>query len=1027
MQNQPSAQRFNLSDWALKHQQLIVFFMLVLVVAGILSYQHLPRDEDPAFTIKTAVVSARWSGANAHDMVNLVTNQLEQKVQDLPYLNDVQSYTRAGETTLFVNLRDDTPPTEVPKLWQKLRNDMSDEQADLPSGVQGPVVNDQFDNTYGTIYGFVADRGFSNLQLQDKVDHIRRELKNIPDIGKMSLLGVQDPQVVILFSPQKLATLGLDLTSVTTAIQAQNNIIPIGKLRTVQEKIALDVSGAYQNPQDVQRMVLHIGQQFIPLSDIATVSIEATSPPQPMFRVNGKPAIGLAISMAKGGNILQFGQALSQKMQRIQQQLPIGIEVIKVADQAAIVHDAVNEFLRVLLEALVIVIAVSFLSLGMRAGFVVAMAIPLVLACTFIGMQFAGIGLQRISLGALIIALGLLVDDAMITVETMVSELEAGRSRYVAATTAFKTTAFPMLTGTLVMIAGFIPVGFAASSAGEYCYSLFIVIVLALISSWIVAIMFSPLCGIWLLKQQPPHQPTKPNRFLQIYPTVLNFVLKHRIKTLLGACCLLAASLWATTLLEGEFFPASDRPELFVSIALPQNATQQATAQQISRIEQLLKANPDVDHFSSYIGSGAVRFYLPMDVLLDNENIGQLVVVAKNLQAREHLQTWLNQHMAAQFPNLVTRISPLELGPPIGWPIKYRINGPDQDQVRKIANQVASMLSQQPQTREVNLTAGEPERRIHVEVNQTQARASGLSSEQITSQIATIFSGQTISQIRDGTHLIDIVLKGDAVSRQRPETLNQLMLSNATGQKVPLQQVATLSWGVDDPILWRRQRLPFITVQTDIAPQLRAETVSEQLAPKIQAIRAQLPAGYSIDEEGSVAESQKGNTSVYAVLPVTLLIMLILLMIQLQDFLKVFQAIIIAPFGLIGIVAAMLPTHTPMGFVALLGIIALSGMIIRNAVILITEVSRHAQQNMRYPEAIKTAALHRFRPILLTACAAILGMLPISQQVFWGPMAYAIIGGLIAATLLTLTLLPVVMSLSHDLANYLRSPKREDV
>lgn len=1015
-----SIQRFNLSAWALKHQQFIVFLMLVIVVMGILSYQKLPRDEDPAFTIKTAVVSARWSGANAQDMVNLVTDRLEQKIQDLPYLDDVQSYTRPGETTVFVNLRDDTPPKEVPKLWQKLRNDMSDQQSDLPDGVQGPLVDDQFDSTYGTIYGFVADAGFSNLQLQDKVNHIRRALKEIPDIGKISLLGVQDPQVTIAISPQKLASLDLNLNSVIQAIQAQNRITPIDSLRTPNEKMSIRISGAYQDVQDIQNIHLHIGQKFIALKDIASIAVEPSLPAQPMFRVNGKPAIGLAIAMAKGGNILAFGHALSNKMQQIQQQFPVGIDVIKVADQAAIVHDAVNEFLHVLVEALMIVIAVSFLSLGLRAGFVVAMAIPLVLALTFMGMQSFGIGLQRISLGALILALGLLVDDAMITVETMVSELEAGTSLFTAATTAFKTTAFPMLTGTLVMVSGFIPVGFAASSAGEYCYSLFIVILLALISSWLVAILFSPLSGVWLLKPQAAHATQKPNRFTQIYKTLLDRILKHRVKFILTACLLLLISLWAMTFLEGEFFPASDRPELLINLNLPQNATQQATQQQVSRIEQLLKENSDVDHFSSYIGSGAIRFYLPMDVLLDHENMAQLVVVAKNLKAREHLQIWLDQQLNHQFPNIITRVSPLELGPPVGWPIQYRVSGPDQNQVRTIATQVASMLSQQPQIRDVNLTAGEPERSIQIEVNQTQAQASGLSSEQITSQVAMIFAGQTISQIRNGTHLINVVLKGDAVSRQNPDILKQLIITNTAGQKIPLQQVASLHWGVDDPILWRRQRLPFITVQSDVQAGLHAENVAEQLSSQIQAIQAKLPVGYHIDEDGSIAESNKGNLSVYAVLPITLLVMLILLMIQLQSFLKVFQAIMIAPFGFIGIVAAMLITHSAMGFVALLGIIALSGMIIRNAVILITAVDRNLQQNMTYIAAIQQAAMHRFRPILLTAAAAILGLLPISQQIFWGPMACAMIGGLITATLFTLTLLPAVMSLTHDIKTYFR-------
>jgi len=1013
---------FNLSEWALQHQQLMIFLMLIILLAGGWAYQNLSRDEDPSFTIKTAVVSARWPGADNQDMVNLVTNRLEQKVQDLPYLDDVQSYTRSGQTTIFVNLRDDTPPDQVSLLWNKLRHQMDDVRISLPQDVQGPVVNDEFDDTFGNIYGFVADRGFSNIEIQDKVDQIRQHLKSIPDMGKINLLGAQDPQIVISFLPNKIASLGVELDSVIKAIQEQNNVISIDPLRTHQDQVELRVSGAFQNKNDVKKIVLHIGQQFIPLTDLANVDVEVKSPPQPEFHVNGQPAIGLAIAMAKGGNILQFGENLNKEMQRIQQQLPVGIDVIKVADQSLIVHDAVGEFLQVLFEALMIVIAVSFLSLGLRPGLVVTLAIPLVLAFTFLGMYIAGIGLQRISLGALIIALGLLVDDAMITVETIVFELEKGRTLHTAATTAFKTTAFPMLTGTLVMICGFIPVGFAASSAGEYCYSLFVVILIALLSSWLVAILFSPLCGTWLMKRVKLSSSTHEHKHWlhSFYESILDYVLKYRIRTLVISLVFFFFSVWGATQLKGEFFPTSDRPELLVSLTLPQNATQQATAQQVLRLEKMLQHHSDIDHYSSYIGSGAVRFYLPMDLLLDNENIAQIVIVAKDQDSRQKLQRWLQKVISKQFPQLITRISPLELGPPVGWPIKYRVTGTDMKKVRTIATELASRLSQQPESREVNMTSGEPQRRIHVNINQTQARATGLSTARITSQLAMIFSGQVITQVRQGTHLINVVVKADALSRQQPEMLRQLKLTNERGEKIPIEQVAQIEWGIEDPIIWRRQRLPFITVQSDIAGNINVEEVSKKFAHEVDKIRTELPLGYSIEEKGSLSESDKGNASVFAVLPITVVLMLILLMIQLQSFSKLLQAVLIAPFGLIGVVLAMWPTRTPMGFVALLGIIALSGMIIRNAVILIMEVERHIQQGYILGEAIKISALNRYRPILLTACAAILGMIPISRQVFWGPMAYAMIGGLIAATLLTLTLLPVMMILIQEIQQKLK-------
>ncbi|MFO6299049.1 efflux RND transporter permease subunit [Rahnella selenatireducens] len=1002
--------KFNLSAWALAHQPLMAFLMLLLMTAGIISYVQLPRNEDPAFTIKTAVVSATWPGATVEDTVNLVTDTLEKKLQEIPYLDYVESDTHAGQSVIFVNLRDDTPPSAVAGIWYQVRKKMQDITPSLPAGVQAPSVNDEFEDTFGTIYGFTAE-GFTPRELRDRVEDIRRSLMTLPDMGKASLLGVQEENIVIAFSPAQLAGMGIDLQQVADALKAQNAVEPSGFLRSDRENIALRVSGALTSEQSLRAVTLHLAGRFIPLTDIATISRENAEPPSPAFRVNGKPAIGLAISMASSGNMLSFGKTLNERMADIQTRLPHGIDRVKVADQSAVVSQAVSSFIRVLIEAVVIVLAVSFVSLGTRAGLVVAAAIPIVLAMTFIGMMLAGIGLQRISLGALIIALGLLVDDAMITVEAMVSRIEAGDTLWCAATHAFETTAFPMLTGTLVMIAGFIPVGFAASSAGEYCYSLFAVVFIALLCSWGVAILFSPLIGTWLLPEKSASQAKKSGTLMRIYPRLLNYVLHHRGMTLGIACLLLGISAYATTFMQGEFFPASDRPELLVSLTLPSNASQTETARQTERLEHTLQGNKNVDHFSAYVGSGAVRFYLPMDVLLDNENTAQLVVVAKSLEDRDTLRAQLETLLARDFSDITSRVSPLELGPPVGWPVKYRVSGPDYAKVRIAAQRLAAALGNSAITRDVNLTAGEPERVITLRVNQTAARAAGVSSESLAALLHTVWSGSTVTTVRDNNRLIDVVLRANNRERQDVTTLSGLMLTTATGQKIPLSQVATPVWGIDDPVVWRRQRLPFITVQTDIAPGLRAETVSQQLAPQISRIRASLPPGYKIEEGGVVTESEKGNSSVYAVLPVTLCVMLVLLMIQLQRFSRMLLALSMAPFGLIGIVLAMLPTGTPMGFVALLGVIALAGMIIRNAVILISEADNNVLAGMGRNDAIKAAAEHRSRPILLTACAAILGMLPIAEQVFWGPMAYAIIGGLIIATFVTLTVLPASLSL----------------
>lgn len=1003
--------RFNLSNWALQHQQLIVFFMLLVMAAGIFSYVNLPRNEDPAFTIKTAVVSAAWPGADVNDTVNLVTDTLEKKLQEIPYLDFVESETRAGQAVIFVNLRDDTPPASVQDIWYQVRKKVEDIAPSLPQGVQTPQVNDEFDDTFGTIYGFTAE-GFTPRELRDRVEAIRRSLMSLPDMGKIILTGVQEEQIVIAFSPRKMAGLGLDLQQVTAAIAAQNAVAPAGEIRSDRENIALRVTGALGSAESLQAIVLHIGERYIPLSDIATVTRQAAEPPASAFRVNGQPAIGLAISMAASGNMIHFGEAVSQRMAAIQAGLPHGIEMTRVADQSKVVQQAVSGFTRVLAEAVIIVMAVSFISLGMRAGLVVATAIPLVLAITFTGMMLAGIGLQRISLGALIIALGLLVDDAMITVETMVSRLEAGDSRWKAASHAFETTAFPMLTGTLVMIAGFIPVGFAASSAGEYCFSLFAVVMIALLSSWVVAILFSPLTGTWLLPATLSAHQHGPGRMARGYHRLLALALRHRLKTVSTALILLVLAGWGTTFMQGEFFPASDRPELLVSLTLPGNASQAETERRTEHLEQALRGNPHIDHLSSYIGTGAIRFYLPMDVLLDNENTAQLVVVAKSLEDREALRKQLEKILSAGFGDIATRVSPLELGPPVGWPLKYRVSGPDYHRVQAIARQLAGILGDSPATREVNLTAGEPERVVTLQINQTAARAAGLSSESVASALHTLWSGSVVTTVRDGNRLVDVVLRANDTERQDLSTLSALQLTASSGVKVPLSQVATLRWGIQDPVIWRHQRLPFITVQTDLAPGRRAEAVSQQLAAAVAQVRNALPPEYRIEEGGAVAESDKGNSSVFAVLPVTLFFMLILLMVQLQRFSRMLLALLMAPFGLIGIVLAMLPTGTPMGFVALLGMIALAGMIIRNAVILISEVDSNLQRGMAKEDAITAAAHHRARPIMLTACAAILGMIPIAEQVFWGPMAYAIIGGLLVATLVTLTVLPACLSLA---------------
>lgn len=1000
--------RFNLSAWTLQRPSLMVFLMLATLVAGALSYLKLSRNEDPPFTIKTMVVSAQWPGASTRDTVNLVTERLERKLAETPYLDFTQSYSRPGQAVIFVNLRDDTPPAKVADIWYQVRKKMGDLAPTLPQGTQGPFLNDEFGDTFGSIYAFTAE-GFSPRELRDRVDQVRAELLRLPDIGKVNVLGVEEEQVVITFSSRKLAALGIDATAALDAIRAQNAVVPGGLIRTGQDIVSLRVSGALASERSLEDLTFRVDGRFVRLIDIASFSRQPADPPAPAVRVNGEPVIALAISMADGGNLLEFGARLKAMMAEIAGKLPHGIEIRQVADQTTVVSDAIFGFVKVLVEAILIVLAVSFLSLGTRAGLVITASIPLVLAMTFVGMDWAGIGLQRISLGALIIALGLLVDDAMITVETMVSALEQGQPLDKSASLAYETTAFPMLTGTLVMIAGFIPVGFAASSAGEYTYSLFMVVLISLAASWVVAVLFSPILGTWLLPAKMDGHGHGEGRIMRAYRHVLEGALAHRWLTLAISVSALVGSVFAATKLEEQFFPASDRPELLVSLTLPQNASREATEARARILEAALKDDPDVKFFTTYVGSGSVRFYLPMDLLLENDNVSETVVVAKGVAERDAVRARLTELAARSFADITTRVSPLELGPPVGWPLKFRVTGPDYAKVREIAGRVAALVDEDGNTRDVNQTAGEPQRQLVAEVNQVEARALGISSEAVASAIAATISGSRVTTIRDGDRLVDVVVRATDPERRAIETIGNLSLRAADGRQVPLRQIAQISYGVEEPVVWRRQGRAMIVVQADVAPGLQPATVSSAVNARLASLREGLPLGYAVTAGGITEEAAKGNASIFAVVPLMIFVIVALLMLQLQSFSRMALAMAMAPFGLIGVVAAMLPTGTPMGFVAQLGVIALAGMIIRNAVILIEEVDVNVAAGLGRLEAVTTAALHRARPIVLTACAAILGMIPIAVQIFWGPMAYAIIGGLAVATVVTLVLLPCLL------------------
>lgn len=1000
---------FNLSEWALQHRSFVWYLIFALTLAGGLAYVDLGREEDPTFAIKTMVVQTNWPGATIDDTMNLVTDPIEKKLEEVPYLDYVKSYTKPGVSVVYVNLKDYTPAAAIPDLWYQVRKKIADMARSLPQGVVGPAFNDEFGDTFGTVYAFTAD-GFSYRELKDFAEIARAELMRVPDVGKIQFVGIQNEKVYLDFSTRKLAAMGIDREQVIAELQAQNAVAPAGVVQAGDEKVTIRVSGAFTSEDSLKAISLRANDRFYRLADLADVRRGYADPPSPLFRFNGQPAIGLIVSMAGGGNMLEFGEGLRERMRRVEANLPVGIGVHLVANQSVVVEESVAGFMKALEEAVVIVLAVSFVSLGLRAGLVVATSIPLVLAMTFIGMQFYDIALQRISLGALIIALGLLVDDAMITVEMMITKLEEGFSLEKAATFAYTSTAFPMLTGTLITVAGFIPIGFARGGAAEYCFSLFAVIAMALLFSWIVAVLFAPLIGVNVLKAKPGKEPHghEPGRLMRLFRGTLRAAMRARWLVIVTTLALFAASVFGLRFVQQQFFPASDRPELLVNLTLPQTASIKATEAAVNRLETVLANDPEVEHWSFYIGQGAIRFYLPLDVQLANDYFAQAVVVTRSYAARDQVRARLEKVLNEDFSDLSARVSPLEMGPPVGWPIQYRVSGPDVGVVRQTAFRLADVIGTNPYTLLINYDWNEPSKTVRVDVDQDKARLLGISSKSLTEALNATVTGTAFTQVRDGIYLIDVVAQATSAERSSIETLRNLQVAIPDGRTVPLREVATLRYDLEQPVVWRRARLPTITVQADLVPPLQAATVVQQLAPAVEELRRSLPPGYGIEIGGTVENSAKGMTSIVAVFPIMVFVMLTVLMVQLQSFQKLFLVVSVAPLGLIGVVAALLPTGTPLGFVAILGVVALIGMIVRNSVILIAQIDEHLAAGEHPWDAVINATMHRVRPILLTAAAASLGMIPIASEVFWGPMAYAIIGGLIVATVLTLVFLPAL-------------------
>ena len=1009
--------RFNLSEWAITHRALVLFMIVLLGAAGLYSYRNLGRAEDPSFTIKVMVVHVAWPGATAAEMQTQVADKIEKKLQELPYLDRIESYSQPGVSFIRVFLTDKTPPARVKELWYQVRKKVGDIRGDLPAGITGPNFNDEYGDVYSALYMLSAD-GLTLAELKARAEDIRQRLLRVPDVNKVDIIGVRPEKIFIELNHAKLATLGVTPQQIFDSVAKQNAVVSGGSVDTSADRINVRVTGAFSGAAAIAAVPVEANGQIFRLGDIAAVKRGYEDPPTFMVREEGKPALGLGVSMQDGANIITLGENLKRAMHAVVAELPVGIEVTQIADQPHIVDDSVSEFVRTFAEALVIVLVVSFLSLGWRTGIVVALSVPLVLAIVLLVMYAASIDLHRITLGALIIALGLLVDDAIIAIEMMVVKMEQGWDRARAATYAWTSTAFPMLTGTLVTAAGFLPVGFAKSSAGEYAGGIFWIVGLALIASWVVAVLFTPYLGFKLLPDLAKHRAgSNPEA---IYDTRIYRALRRLIalcvrwrKSVVALTVLMfVAALAGFGLVQQQFFPTSTRSELFFEMRLPEGTAIGVTDATAQRAERLLADDPDIVTYTTYVGQGSPRFWLGLNPVLPNPNFAQIVIVTKDLEARERVKARLEQAIAeGALPEARARVDRFVFGPPVGFPVQFRIIGPDPMKVRSIAEEVRQVMAANPKIVDPHLDWSEQVKSIRLEVDQDRARALGLTPQDVAQTLQTLLSGYTVTQYREGIEHIDVVARAVPSERLELNRLPALTVATRNGVAVPLSQIARLNYEYEEPILWRRNRDIVLTARGDIIDRVQAPDVSNAVEPKLQSIKDALPYGYRIETGGSIEESVKANGALVAVFPIMAVAMLAILMIQLQSFSRLALVFVTAPLGLIGATGALLLTNRPFGFVALLGLIALAGMIMRNTVILVDQIDRDIAAGHGRHRAIIDATIRRARPVVLTALAAILGMIPLARSIFWGPMAITIMGGLFVATVLTLLVVPALYSL----------------
>ncbi|MFO1220270.1 MAG: efflux RND transporter permease subunit [Burkholderiaceae bacterium] len=1021
------ADRLNISRWALEHPALTRYLMVVLMLLGFAAYFQLGQDEDPPFTFRAMVVQAYWPGATAQQVAEQVTDKIEKTLQEVPHADIIRSYTKPGESLTILQLNDGSPPKDVPNAWYQARKRVGDMRGTLPQGVIGPFFNDDFGDVYGSIYALAAD-GFSDEELRVFAEDVRSALLRVPDVAKVEIFGAQPEKLFVDISQRRLAQMGLDVGQVLAQLGAQNAVEGAGVLNAGTQNLQVRVGGAFDSVEELRRFPIRAtnpatGQaSSLRLGDLADIRRGTVDPPTTKVRHQGQPVIALGVSMAKGGDIVALGRSLRARTDELRRELPVGIELSQIQDQPRAVSRSVGEFVKVLVEAIAVVLGVSFLSLGLHTkplrvdiwpGLVVAITIPLVLAITFVTMYYWGVGLHKISLGSLIIALGLLVDDAIIAVEMMVRKLEEGYDKPRAATYAYEVTSMPMLTGTLITAAGFLPIGLAKSVTGEYTFAIFAVTSAALLISWFVSVYFVPYLGTRLLHTRSKVGGGEARElfdtpFYSRFRSAVDWCVAHRWTTIGATALVFALGLAGMGRVQQQFFPDSSRPEILADLWLPEGATIQETEAIARRFEARMMREPGVDAVSVWIGAGVPRFYLSLDQIFAQSNVSQSILLTKGITDREALRQRLPALLAEEFPEVRGRVKLLPNGPPVPYPVMFRVVGPDAVAVRQWADKAKAIVQADPAMRGVNDNWNESIKSLRLEIDQDKARALGVSSQSVAQASRTILSGTTIGQYREGDKLVDIVLRQPLEERNAITDIGNGYLPTASGRSVPLTQVAKIGFGFEPGVLWREGRKFAVTVQGDVADGIQGPTVTQRIWPRLQELQAQMPPGFGIQIAGTVEESSKGQGSIAVGVPAMLFIMITLLMLQLQSFSRAMLVFLTGPLGLAGVTAALLALDRPFGFVALLGVIALTGMIMRNAVILIDQVEQDRARGVPAWTAVVEAAVRRFRPIVLTAAAAVLAMIPLARSGFWGPMAVAIMGGLVVATALTLLSLPAM-------------------